>query len=78
MSFDGKVVYDDHEEAIPSSAVDATFVKKIGELIQRVSNPTPARKVPSALECGFCQITSADCPDRAATDSAIEGETADF
>ena len=78
VTFDGKVVYDDHEETIPSTAVDATFVRNIGELIQRVSNPTPARKVPSALECGFCQITSADCPDRAATDAVMEGETSDF
>ena len=78
VAFDGKVVYDDHEETIPSSAVDATFIRNIGNLIQRVSNPTPARKVPSALECGFCPITSTDCPERAASNTAIEGETSDF
>ena len=78
VAFDGKVVYYDHEETIPSSAVDATFVRNVGELIQRVSNPTPARKVPSPHECGFCPITSADCPERAASNAAIEGETDDF
>ena len=78
VAFDGKLVYEDHEETIPSSAVDATFIRNIGQLIQRVSNPSPARKVPSARECGFCVITSVDCPERAASDTAIEGDTADF
>lgn len=38
----------------------------------------PARKVASPLECGFCNLTKADCPERAAGDTMQEGETSDF
>lgn len=33
-------------------------------LIERIGGDTPARKVPSFSECRFCDITSADCPER--------------
>ena len=37
----------------------------------------PAR-VPSARECGFCDISSADCLERVAGGTAAEGVTEDF
>ena len=30
------------------------------------------------MECGFCNVTSADCSDRAAEDILEEGATEDF
>ena len=33
-------------------------------LIERVGGDAPARKVPSFSECRFCDITSADCPEK--------------
>ena len=78
LTFDGKVVYDDHEVVIPSSAVDETFIGNLAQLIRRLSTPTLARTVPSRMECGFCDITKADCPERATNEVLLEGETDDF
>ena len=78
ITFDGKIVYTDHEVDIPASAVDEKFVENLSLLIRRLSSPTPARKVPSRMECGFCNITSGDCPERAADNTIEEGATEDF
>ena len=78
VEFEGKVVYEDQEVVIPSAAIDKTFVDNLGQLIRRVSSATPARKVPSAVECGFCNLTKEDCPERAAHDVMEVGETSDF
>ena len=78
ITFDGKIVYTDHEVEIPASAVDEKFVENLSLLIRRLSSPTPARKVPSRMECGFCNITSEDCPERAADNTIEEGATEDF
>ena len=78
VEFEGKVVYEDQEVVIPSAAIDKTFVDNLGQLIRRVSSATPARKVPSAVECGFCNLTKEDCPERAAGDVMEVGETSDF
>ena len=78
VTFDGEVVYEDHEVSIPSMAVDGPFVENLAQLIKRVAAVTPARKVPSPMECGYCNITKADCPERAADDAMQRGETSDF
>ena len=78
MSFDGMVVYKDQEVPIPSSAIDGKFVANLSDLIRRLGSSTPARKVPNPIECGFCDITEADCPERAAGQPMEEGKTADF
>ena len=78
VTFEGKVIYPDHQDHIPSTAVDDTFINNFSNLIQRLASPNPARKVPSGMECKFCNITVADCPDRIeATDINI-GDTEDF
>jgi hypothetical protein len=78
MVFDGKVVYKDHEVDIPGSAVDKSFIDNLSQLVQRLSAATPARRIPSPMECGFCNISKADCPERAAEDRIEEGATSDF
>ena len=78
IAFDGKVVYQDHEEAVPTSVIDQPFVESLGALIRRLASGSPARKVPSPIECGFCNITRADCPERAADEVMAEGATQDF
>ncbi len=75
VTFDGKV---DQEVPIPSAAIDGPFIENLSQLIRRVASSTPARKVPSQMECGFCNLTEADCPERAAGDAMQEGETDDF
>ena len=78
IRFNGKVVYADHETDVPASAVDDIFVENMSQLIRRIASETPARRVPSRMECGFCDIASADCNERAADDSLDEGATEDF
>jgi hypothetical protein len=78
VTFDGVVAYGDHQVAIPAAAVDETFIGNLAELVQRLSAGAPARRVPSPRECGFCDITSADCPERVVEDAMAEGVTEDF
>ena len=78
VEFEGKLVYSDHEVPVPSVAVDEAFVANLGGLIRRVGADTPSRKVPSPDECRFCNITIADCPERDAEGTVLEGETDDF
>lgn len=78
VSFDGKIVYDDYEIDIPSSAVDTKFVSNVSELILRLAADRPARRVPSARECQYCKVTSKDCPERVDEDAEREGVTSDF
>jgi hypothetical protein len=78
VTFDGKVVYSDHEVEIPNSAIDQNFINNLAALILRLSSSVPARKVPSAMECGFCEIPSAVCSERVTGDVITEGETTDF
>ena len=79
VEFDGKLVYADSDDVdIPNTAIDDTFVTNFSNLIKRVSFTNPARRVPSKMECGFCNITRSDCPERVAGDAMSEGETEDF
>ena len=78
VTFDGRVIYNDHEVVIPASAVDEVFIGNVAQLIRRLGASTPARLVPSPSECGYCDISSADCPARAAGGDDAEGETLDF
>ena len=78
VSFDGRVAYQDHCVDIPAQAVDETFIKNVAELMGRLSAADPARRVPSPRECRFCDISSLDCPERAADNVVAEGVTEDF
>ena len=62
------MAYTDHAVEIPPEAVDQEFVRSLSALVQRLGRDSPARRVPSAGECRFCDITRADCPER------MEGE----
>ncbi len=64
-TFDGGLVYPDgREKLIPSDSVDNAFVNRVAEFMRRMVSDTPARRVPSAPECGWCDIGRADCPER--------------
>ena len=78
VAFDGRVAYGDHEVVIPASAVNETFIGNLVGLVRRLSASEAARRVPSPRECGFCDISSADCPQRVAGGDAAEGVTEDF
>ena len=77
-TIDGVVVYKDHEVPVPPDAVTDEFKGELVELIHRLSAATPALRVPSATECGYCEITADDCPDRIESGQPTEGQTTDF
>jgi CRISPR/Cas system-associated exonuclease Cas4 (RecB family) len=76
--FNGQVAYSDHVVDIPAAAVDEQFTGNLSRLIHRLGSGGPARKVPSRMECRYCDITAADCPQRVADDRVEEGATEDF
>ncbi len=81
MTFDGAVVYQDHEVPIPASAINESFKKNLVELIRKVSSDAPSRRVPSAMECGFCPIAKSECPERVEEEelgAGGQGEVDDF
>ena len=78
VEFSGRVVYPDGQVGIPVSAVGEKFTERLGSLIRRLAAETPARRVPSAQECAFCDITKADCPERVVGEARGGGTTDDF
>ena len=60
---------------IPAEAVDDQFVQNLGALIRRLAADEPAKRVPSAQECRFCDISAADCPERMDEGSEPAGRT---
>ena len=50
----------------------------MGVLIRRLADENPARRVPSAQECRFCDIGKEDCPARIDVGYVPEGGTGDF
>ena len=64
IEFTGQLVYPDTRVSVPDSSTGGEFVRNLGALIRRLANDTPPRRVPSFAECQFCDITSAECPER--------------
>ena len=77
IKFRGQVAYPDSNVSIPASRTDSEFVRNLGALIRRLANDAPARRVPSLAECRFCDITSADCPERVEEQPHAELATTD-
>ena len=59
----GEVVYPTHTVETPRGALPGQFIKDLGSLIRRLAADTPPSRVPSPIECRFCEITAADCPE---------------
>ena len=72
----GHLIYrEGKEKAIPASAID-DFRQGLFDLIRRVVSDTPPIRVPSAGECGWCDLTSRDCPERIEADTVEDTPTA--
>ena len=54
------------------------LIKNLSGLVQLLGAGEPARRIPSPRECGFCDISLLDCPERVAEDAVAEGVTEDF
>ena len=74
----GQVRYPDAHVSSPASSVTPEFVNNMSALIRRLAGDVPARRVPSAQECRYCDITLADCPERIEVGWVPEGSTEDF
>ena len=74
----GQVRYPDAYVSSPASSVTPEFVSNMSSLIRRLADDVPARRVPSAQECRYCDITRADCPERIEDGWTQEGSTEDF
>ena len=63
--FEGAIVYaDGSERHIAADSVDDAFVARLGEFMRKMTSDMPPRRVPSLSECGWCELTSADCSER--------------
>jgi hypothetical protein len=52
LTFDGTVVYEDHQVTIPSEAVTDEFIDDVSSLIRRLAADEPPKRVPS-IPVGF-------------------------
>ena len=60
----GQISYGATSIDITPEKVYAEFTNRLGQVIRRVADPEPARRVASTNNCRFCKITADDCPDR--------------
>ncbi len=75
----GVVIYATHTVRIPRGALPGQFIENLGSLIRRLAADEPARRVPTFVECGFCDVSAADCPSRVEDEHEPEdGDTDDF
>ena len=70
-TFEGAVVYrDGHQVDVPADSIDDAFVARVTGFMQKMTSDMPPRRVASLAECGFCELTKGDCPDRLDSDVA--------
>ena len=55
---------DGHQVDIPADSIDGAFVARVADFVQKMTSDMPPRRVASLAECGFCELTEGDCPDR--------------
>jgi hypothetical protein len=60
----GRVIYRDGWIEVPADQFTPDLRQNVIDAMLRVSGPTPPEVVPSAAECRFCEISTADCPAR--------------
>ena len=75
----GEIAYPTHTVEVPKVGRQDGFTRNLALLIRRLASDTPPTRTPSAHECRFCDISSAECPERVDPEMAIhEATTADF
>ena len=60
----GAVAYPTHTVEVPEVGRQGEFARNLASLIRRLASDTPPQRTPSAHECRFCDISSADYPER--------------
>ena len=75
----GVVAYPTHTVEIPTVGRDGKFARNLAALIRRLASDSRPKRIPSAHECQFCDISGADCPERMGPEMALhEATTEDF
>lgn len=69
MIFDGEVVYDTHTVAITPAQADQVK-PRIFAMLKHLGLSRPPDAAPSSSACRFCDVSSADCPDREDADDS--------
>jgi hypothetical protein len=54
---------------IPSQSVEDNFKSQVTHFLNILESPTEPQKVPSFVECQYCDITSEDCSERVEADT---------
>ena len=73
VEFEGAVVYAAGiEKHILADSVDDAFVSRLAEFMRKMVPDMHPRHVPSLAECGWCELTSADCLDRTEPDEGTD------
>lgn len=79
MEIRGIISYPDAKdsETIEMAYVDREFDRQVREVTDIIFADTPPVQVPSRSECGFCSITSQNCPARISGNESVitEAET---
>lgn len=70
---DGYVVYKTDRVEVPSKMVDDAFTKKAVYFLNIVESLNAPDKCPSSVECEYCDLSSADCPEK-----ILSSETGDL
>lgn len=73
-SFDGLIVYKNHEIEISALEVDEIFVNNFTQFTKDILSAEPDRKYPSPRECKWCKI--GDCDER--DNTTEESESSDY
>lgn len=70
----GCVAYKDAEKTlIPAQSLDANFNTQITHFLNILDASTAPQKIPSFVECQYCDITGEDCNQRVETDTNNTG-----
>ena len=75
----GAVAYPTHTVEVPTVRRDGKFARNLASLIRQLASDTPPKRIPSAHECRFCDISSAVRLERVDDgDQPADGITDDF
>ncbi len=72
---DGCVVYKTGYSEVPHHIIDDKFKKNVTYFLDILESSSPPSKLPSHTGCSWCDLTTADCPQRADSPEADPEET---
>jgi len=62
---DGCVVYKTGRSAVPHQIIDDKFINNVTYFLNILESPNPPARLPTHSGCSWCDLTTADCPQRA-------------